>query len=47
VLMVEGRWRVETSGVTVQCTIARGAQRRYAVMSLHGTRNGRDTSGNI
>lgn len=34
VLKVEGKWRVEKRWVTVECRIAKGAQRRYAVMEI-------------
>jgi hypothetical protein len=33
-LMVKGKWRVNGSDVTVECRIARGAEARFAVMSV-------------
>jgi hypothetical protein len=34
-LMVKGQWRVEGSNLTVECSIARGAQARFASVSIH------------
>jgi hypothetical protein len=33
-LMVKGQWRVEDSNLTVECSIARGAQARFANVSI-------------
>jgi hypothetical protein len=33
-LMVKGQWRVEGSNFTVECSIARGAQARFASLSI-------------
>ena len=33
-LMVKGQWRVEGSNFTVECSIARGAQSRFASVSI-------------
>lgn len=33
-LMVKGQWRVEGSNRTVECSIARGAQARFASVSI-------------
>ncbi len=33
-LMVKGQWRVEGSNLTVECSIARGAQARFASVSI-------------
>jgi hypothetical protein len=33
-LMVKGQWRVEGSNFTVECSIARGAQARFASVSI-------------
>jgi hypothetical protein len=33
-LMVKGQWRVEGANLTVECTIARGAQARFASVSI-------------
>jgi hypothetical protein len=33
-LMVKGQWRVEGASLTVQCSIARGAQARFASVSI-------------
>jgi hypothetical protein len=33
-LMVKGQWRVEGANLTVQCSIARGAQARFASVSI-------------
>ena len=33
-LMVKGQWRVEGSNLTVECSIARGAQARFASISI-------------
>jgi hypothetical protein len=33
-LMVKGKWRVNSADVTVECSIARGAEARFAVMSV-------------
>jgi hypothetical protein len=34
-LMVKGQWRIEGSNLTVECSIARGAQARFASVSIH------------
>jgi hypothetical protein len=34
VLMVKGTWRINGSDVTVECRVARGAEARYATMSI-------------
>src|ERR1700674_3623999 len=34
VLMAKGKWRVNGSDVTVECRIARGAEARFAMMSI-------------
>jgi hypothetical protein len=34
-LMVKGQWRVEGSNLTVECSIARGAQARFASISIN------------
>lgn len=34
VLMVKGRWRVNSSFATVECSVQRGAGPRYASMSI-------------
>jgi hypothetical protein len=36
-LMVKGQWRVEGSNLTVECSIARGAQARFASVSIQDT----------
>jgi hypothetical protein len=36
VLMVKGSWRVNDSDVTVECRVARGAEARYATMTVQG-----------
>jgi hypothetical protein len=36
VLMVKGKWRVDASDVTVECSITRGAEARFASMSIGG-----------
>ncbi len=33
-LMVKGQWRIEGSSFTVECSIARGAQGRFASVSI-------------
>jgi hypothetical protein len=33
-LMVKGQWRVEGSNLSVECSIARGAQARFASISI-------------
>ncbi len=33
-LMVKGQWRVDGADYTVECSVARGAQSRYASMSI-------------
>ena len=33
-LMVKGQWRIEGSNFTVECSIARGAQARFASVSI-------------
>jgi hypothetical protein len=33
-LMVKGQWRVNGADYTVECTVARGAQARFASMSI-------------
>jgi hypothetical protein len=33
-LMVKGQWRVEGSNLTVECSVARGAQARFASVSI-------------
>jgi hypothetical protein len=34
VLMVKGSWRVNDADVTVECSVARGAQARFASLSF-------------
>src|SRR6202043_4114246 len=34
VLMAKGKWRVNGSDVTVECRVARGAEARFAMMSI-------------
>jgi hypothetical protein len=34
VLFVKGKWRVNASNVTVECSIARGAEARFASMTV-------------
>jgi hypothetical protein len=34
VLMVKGMWRVNGTDVPVECRVARGAEARYATMSI-------------
>lgn len=36
VLFVEGSWRVGNKEAVIECRIARGAQTRYAAMSIDG-----------
>lgn len=36
-LMVKGQWRIEGSNFTVECSIARGAQARFASVSVQET----------
>jgi len=33
-LMVKGQWRVDGADYTVECSVARGAQSRFASMSI-------------
>jgi hypothetical protein len=33
-LMVKGKWRIDGSDVIVECSIARGAQARFATLSI-------------
>jgi hypothetical protein len=37
VLMVKGSWRVNESQVIVECRVARGAEARYATMTVRET----------
>jgi hypothetical protein len=37
-LQVKGKWRVNGSEVSVECRVARGAQSRYASMSIQESR---------
>jgi hypothetical protein len=32
--MVKGSWRINESDVTVECRVARGAEARYATMTV-------------
>ena len=32
---VAGKWRVDSNDVEVECSVARGAQRRYANFQIH------------
>ncbi|MGA9026865.1 MAG: hypothetical protein WB440_12465 [Steroidobacteraceae bacterium] len=35
-LMVKGQWRIEGSNLTVDCSITKGAQARFASVSIQG-----------
>jgi hypothetical protein len=37
VLMVKGSWRINESQVIVECRVARGAEARYATMTVRET----------
>jgi hypothetical protein len=34
-LMVKGQWRTDSASLVVECSIARGAQARFASLSIH------------
>jgi hypothetical protein len=34
-LMVKGQWRTQSANLIVECSVARGAQARFASLSIH------------